>query len=558
MEEAKGWTLDDTLSLAQRELQSSDPLKQLEGLALVMDAMMEDLEKRYPCPQGPPWERSRQGKKMATKLPVEDVLVVSFKGAGGNDVLPTLLALYDRLPAIEGPLLRHHVLLCDKTTTHQELIVFAQRAFPPQRQAMTTMYCIVGFPLLCKEGQACLTKAVIEAHAHRHPHTRTYLVFLLPDNASNCQEELRFHRYDLAPLPLPRIKAILGELCPHVLVVSSEEAGVGKTRIIEKDHQQANGANPLVTVTIRDGTTRKGLIHALRKAGLKEGCSLHLDVTVCQHMEEVTLALFELLVLGCLQLSTDIIHLPPSTRLYVEVAHAILPQGGTLRHHLRLLDYFQERKVQWELGDLEVSDSLDSVVQVVCNYLSALERGTLDTHPLIFFGQGQNAWAHSQEECSHLLHRHFFSHLDFIPSLTTLHVFMSVLADQLRKFTHSSWFNPLLNEGVGPQRSTAVRCLVRCSRIFATRSVIHARQRQDHSVHKSSHDGDDGQEEVLPDWMNRGLIKWEEGFPPMLIFDHHGCVLALYRTPAEVDHDIAVLIREQERLHQLPRLVCHG
>lgn len=156
-------------------------------------------------------------------------------------------------------------------------------------------------------------------------------------------------------------------------------------------------------------------------------------------------------------------------------------------------------------------------------------------------------------EFADLLHIHFFSQLDFIPSLNTLGVFLSVLADQLRKFTRSSWFNPEFNVELGTQRSIVVRSLVVCARDFATRSVVHARQRQEHSITSASASSrGGGKEQAVPDWMHKGLVQWEESFPPMLIFDDHACMMAIYRNPRDVDPQIAALIKEQERSQALP------
>jgi E3 ubiquitin-protein ligase RNF213 len=115
---------------------------------------------------------------------------------------------------------------------------------------------------------------------------------------------------------------------------------------------------------------------------------------------------------------------------------------------------------------------------------------------------------------------------------------------QLRKFSSSTYFDlEVMRWAYGhliATRTGIVTNLVTLSRDFATRSVRHSRERQGLSTSTT------GRDAVIPEWMDGGLVRWEDDNHTMTILHPaHGSITALYRRLDGVDPQVRQLFESQ-------------
>jgi len=525
--ESKGEDEDNTIPRA--ELQSPDPYNRLRALAETLDIMFKTLPRHAITPKA--WDN--QQPQPPSLIPEGRIVVTPYKN--DRDVFATVLSLYDKLEGVRG-LQRHRLLVCGPSTSIAELDMFAHRVFHPLHPH-GGLYCVLGIHHMSHDCLAYLSKALLRAYRRHQETQNVYLAFVLPISSKICIEELSFPICSVAPLPLDRMQAVMKQVQPDVIIVNSPMAGLGKTEYIKGDAAERYGRG-VHTVSVRDDVTRAMLAANLKALGLSRGVCLHFDVSTVDHIDEVNMAFFELLVLGSIQTGTQIAHLPVKTKCYVEVANAIGPRGP-LRTVLFALDSFREEMLVWDVERLIVSMETGSDIQVVCNYLQLIDEGTINTRQLILDGPEKNITALDPAVCKQLLMKYFYGHFDEAPSLNTLRAFMGVLADQLRKFSESCYFqlNYLVDHTV---RMPIVMSLVNFSCDFATRSIRHVRQRQGSTITEEAI--------VVPEW-TKGMVGWDDNNQLMIVFHPGGHSLtALYRRLDNVDPNIRNLIETQGRV----------
>ena len=75
-----------------------------------------------------------------------------------------------------------------------------------------------------------------------------------------------------------------------------------------------------------------------------------------------------------------------------------------------------------------------SPIQIVCNYLFAVDNDTISSTDLCFVGAKCNVSSLSPQQCSHLLQKYFFESKSSL-SFTILNIFLNFTSNQLIKFT---------------------------------------------------------------------------------------------------------------------------
>jgi hypothetical protein len=270
--------------------------------------------------------------------PHADEHSLMFVTSYGNqrDLYGTVVALYDQLEGGAG-LRRHRLLICDRTTQQSELHTFAHRVFHPDRP-VHGLFCVVGLYEMAYERRAYLTQTLLEAAHRRHPDSTALLAFVVPMDKNLAELSLPLHT--VAPKPAQELRAFMAHLGRQVLVVTAPAAGLGKTEFVHAHAADTRGAR-IKTLSVGDGITRRMLVPRLQELRLMAGNCLHVDVAAVESPSEVNGALFELLVLGSLQVGTQVVHIPPGVHVYVEVAQATT-MHGPLRHALYVLNSFPE------------------------------------------------------------------------------------------------------------------------------------------------------------------------------------------------------------------------
>jgi hypothetical protein len=131
-----------------------------------------------------------------------------------------------------------------------------------------------------------------------------------------------------------------------------------------------------------------------------------------------------------------------------------------------------------------VSKEIGSPIQIVCNYLAALENNTLHSKDLCFTAPC-NVSSLSSDHCQRMLQDHFFKNTKS-PSFTVLNIFLNFLSNQLIKFSLSQFFTVSNIKAMGADptlRKDLLLALLQVSDEFSHRSAGIAQSLQVHLVH---------------------------------------------------------------------------
>ncbi|KAK3257836.1 hypothetical protein CYMTET_33097 [Cymbomonas tetramitiformis] len=480
----------------------------------------------------------------------------------GHEVLAMVMELFRSEGAFPE---RSQLLFCQGTTPWEELQAFLHRAFFADQCELTTgkLFVIAGCEALGEAAQLELVRGV-RWLVHQQGHSALFRLALLCNSSkAGCGttvqqllDEFSACIQELSPLLEQEMQHCLKRVPQReVLVVTSDRPGLGKTETIRG--LAAQQGRPLITLPVYDGMTRDAMIQRL-VACLDEyrdglDCSLHIIVTPVKDAEAMSIMLFELLVVGSLQgdiasRGATLAHMHCS-HVFLEVANTPL---GDLQRRVKICDYFHRNHLEFDRARLLLSSEITSDVQIVCNYLRLLEEGHVDGTMLSFgeFGACEglatqrSAQALPPEDCCRLLSEQFLDALEE-PSFNLLNTFTAVLANQLRIFTVSDFFNTEvmceLFADYPAFRSLVLTSLVETARVFASRSVGATKRLQHTSVigDQEAHEA-----EALTSRLAQ-MLSWESSNHLMVILQPSGGVAALYRELAHVPAHIRQLYESQ-------------
>ena len=439
-------------------------------------------------------------------------------------LLPALLSLYEAPDKIQ----RNQLLVCDSGTTREEMSMFLHRVFAVRSTAPARFACLQLHKLNHNDCAYFLQLTrKVEAKFHGVSLNMVVLVLL----------ESEMWRIDGMQLPLlhggvslldDKIRKLMKSKARNVLVVRSESSGLGKSRICGRRAQVVG--KTLHKLLVVDRMTRHELVGAFSGVRLSPHEALHLDVAnlTADTEGDVQLGLFELLFIGASQMGTTVARWPVQTHCFVECASTL--ETGNRRASVDTLRYFPCENIRFSLQELAVDADPFSDMHVVCAHLHALETNVLHSQEVILDPTAEEAEPHDARA---LLKKYFFDYFaDTPPSFAVMALFLRVLAQQLQQFSNPDvpyykvWL--LLEDDQDPHiRCRIVESLVACSRDFAAKSVVHARQRQRGHL-------------LYSDCANesQGLLKWEESNQLMvcLVGSSQDCSLAvLYRKLKDVD-----------------------
>ena len=415
-------------------------------------------------------DKSSESRAKFTDVVQERELFVAALENHSKLVIPTLLSIYKNTTGFLP--LPHQVLFCSAETKWDYIYLLLQRCIRSKRPDFgKQLYCIVGVEKLSNEVQFRLVDelkqlekdisflAIICQGGSHHP-------FLDHFDASV---------HHVQPMTQNETESCFRNLWPHVVTVTSDVAGQGKTELI---YDMADTQNlGVCTVHISGDISIKDLISRMSELNLSHDV-LHIDIGVVSDTSHLDLLLFQLIILGFLVDGSSLFKLP-TQNISIEIANSI---NNVLRNSLQTTMCFIRKHLQWEhFTNFKIGQEISSAVQVVCCYLNSKEKGTLDTEDLYLSGVN-GAKCLPAEKCKDLLRNHFSPSSDL--SFSVVNIFLSVLADQLKKLSSSMFFrssnlSAMLGEKeINNVKSTLVRALLEFSTEFSTRSVQACREEQ--------------------------------------------------------------------------------
>ena len=438
----------------------------------------------------------------------------------------------------------NQILFCQTETTWDEINLLLRRCFFSHAHGkVNNLHCLANVESLPYNLQFQLVDAIKRYHSDSDA---PYLLTLICRGGEHHPIANEFPNSDgrLAGMTDAELRHHFGDLFPSVTMVTSNIPGLGKTEMIYE--KAAQSEKTVMTFSISGPLSRRQLVERLISLDLKSYHCLHLDISEVNDPLFLDTFLFELIVVGMVASETQLFHIP--TRfIFVEIANTL---QHWLRDSLTVTKCFNRLHSKWN-GYKQIVSSCEraSQMQIVCQYLEAYDNKTLESDALSLQQLNERPLL-SENKCRYLLEKYFsFSTIDL--SFNILDSFISVLADQLRKFSSSPFFRPKhlkdMIDKTHDIRTRLFEALLDVSKEFASRSVeackaVQAKALDDRSESDFHTRNRETQCGSAVEMVNRlkGMVQWAES--------NH--LVVMFHT---LDASVTALFRE---LDKVPVKVC--
>ena len=435
------------------------------------------------------------------------------------------------------------IVFCDQYMQWEEIQLLMQRCFNPKLKDLgqKILFCLVNVELLENEVQFRLVEFIKE-NQENNPNYLLAIVCGGGDHHHVVEEFLQFSHH-IPGMPYPEVSQHFRHAWPDVKFVTSPLPGLGKTEFI---CQEALGKDMnVVTFPISGQLDLNKIIQRLKELDFKDFQCLHFDIGEVDDPMLLDTFLFQLIVTGMVSCGTQLYSLP-NTRVYIEIANSL---NDRLRESLVITQCFTCVELQWNnYHDLKGCSKITSDLQVVCHYLDALECDSLDSKDICFSGP-QKVQPLSVYRCRELLRKHYSTGADI--TFTALNTFLGLLADQLRKFSKSSFFRTnnikyMIGKKASGVRKKLFEALLDVSKKFAARALKTTGSRNYLSVAHSNVDTMNTTVERMIERLEK-MIHWEHSNHLLIVF--HGndsqAITALYREKELVPKTVSDLLTNQ-------------
>ena len=468
-----------------------------------------------------------------------------------------ILALYKNTSkAFPEP---YQIVFCSPQTTWEELQLLLQRCFSNSENFYhESLFCIANVELLANDLQFRLVNAIKEKQKSYQSSTTLkrsgqYRLALICRGGDHHHIVEQFNQYShhIAGMTDFAFRDLLTSSWPNVIIVTSTLPGLGKTEQIK--HEAAEKDRSVATFSISGPFEPAKLVKRLQDLNLERYHCLHVDIGEVSDPLSLDTFLFQLIITGMVSAGNQFYHLP-TKHIYIEIANTL---NDWVLEGLVVLNCFTRTHLKWcNYDDLMVSSKITSNVQVVCQYLDIFEQGYMESKEVNFSGPN-NARPLPNQRCKELLAKYFSSGAD--TTFTTLQIFLDVLADQLLKFSKSSFFKidnleSMVGEEVHNIRSNLFVALLEVSKEFASRSISTRRSSDknnlsqkecvkalDEVMMSTTVSADNMVERV------KGMIKWEDNNHLLVVFQslNSQAIIAMYRKKEFVPSNVAALLESQ-------------
>ncbi|CAG8487332.1 35591_t:CDS:10 [Gigaspora margarita] len=360
------------------------------------------------------------------------------------------------------------LLICKSSTTEEELLTFTKRCFFAAKNGYGEhLFIIANVEFLNFELQYQLVSSI---RSLCQKEKQFYLALI-------CCLENSMHHHVLDQFPEythviqgfdeVSMRNIYKELCPNVLVVSSDLSGLGKTKWIE-EQSLTNGLTPRKFL-ISDGMTFGMLVQKLSEIKLQDTESLHLNIMLIDHYYDVNMFLFEFLTFKIVRDRTDFLNTISPPQIYIEIESTM---NQNLLNSIPIIGHLENIHLTWNINNIIIPQNVNSPIQIVTRYLDAYDLDTINKTDIDLNDAEKLI---SEGRCRQLLQEYFFDDItQDIRTYRFLEIFVNVLADQLKRMSSSEFFRVAtlkLMEADIKIRETLLETLIEVSMDFATRSV---------------------------------------------------------------------------------------
>ena len=486
----------------------------------------------------------------------------------------TILALYlnttGTLPE------SHQLIICDHTTQWNEVCLLLKRCMIAGLENKDAVYCIAGAETLTSDMKLKLASEIKELEESTSGNFRLGLIF----KGSIHETFLHFFRDyvvnvdEIATLTDSEMSDCLRLHCKGVRVVKSEIPGLGKTEWIKRLAIE----NHLKVMTFHaSGTfTKRTLIQEMGRLHISSDALLHIDVGEMDldHAHLLDNFIFEMMILRVVTSGTISCTLN-TTNICIEIPNSFQDR---MRFNLPTLTHFEITQLHHRafLDRFIASQDNMSSIQIVCRYLEQYDSGTLDTIDGTLSLRKGTQYLPS-EKCKSLLDKYFIASKTV--SYTHINTFVRILAEQLKKFSQSTFVR---HSGIlvaaDSRKSVTIRrsltkALIDRAKEISTLSEGTSKTMQVDAMTKQENattlyderntamnvaSSTQTENAATVNYMaerDKSIIRWENGINLMIVFnfDKHS-ITPLYRNLQDVPLEIREFFRNQMQ-HELPQSI---
>ena len=438
----------------------------------------------------------------------------------------------------------NQIVFCDSSKQWTEIQLFMKRCFLSNKDVeQKSLFCLANVELLENEVQFKLIEFIKEAQRNDEGKYLLAIICRGGDHHHIVEEFLKFSHH-VAGMPYPEISQRFQSSWPNVKFITSTLPGLGKTEFIRQEALE-EGMN-VVTFPISGQIDQSKIIKRLKQLNLRDFQCLHFDIGEVDDPVLLDTFLFQLIVTGMVSFGTQLYSLH-NNRVYIEIANSL---NDGLHESLVIVRCFTCHECKWNnYNDLKVSSKITSDIQVVCHYLDVLERNKLELTDIVFSGE-LKVKPLPANRCRELLRKNYLTETG--TTFTALNTFLGLLADQLRKFSKSSFFKTKQIKYMTGKKAKGVRknlfeALLEVSKKFAARAIETSRSRIEQLASSSS--DVDSMNTAAEHMVKRveKMIHWEQTKHLFIVF--HGnnsqAITAFYRKKEDVPPRISDLLTNQ-------------
>ena len=510
----------------------------------------------------------KQGRSTLDSKVRKGCLFVADLDEKSTQSIPVLLQLYRNTTSmLPEP---NQVIFCHPGTTWEEISLLLQRCVGAPTYFQTEkLFTLVNVDQLSTEAQFSLVREIQQIQESKDNFLLAMIccggkLHHIIDQFANCTHRIQgFSDAEMS--------SCLRLGWPEVEVVTSEQPGLGKTEYIrDKASQLDLGVS---TLHVSGPINKNDLVQQMRNKRLTDYDLLHIDVSSISDPGLFDAFLFEIVVIG-MSVSGTHMCMGPTTHVILEVANTYQDK---LRNSLAISSCFTRKHLEWTgFDNFIVSQDINSPVQVVCHYLSAMSNGFLDKGNIELTGNN-HIKPLKPTECVAVLKKYCSSSSGL--SYAMVNTFLAIFAQELRRMSASLYFTTqslkdMLGDDSKGVRSNFVQALLEVSKDFTARSV------KEHSV-----DGVSGTAALLEYRSGtevsasqmvariQGMVRWADSNHLLVVFHRQDSqtISILYRLLNKVPTNIKKLFALQMKrqledynsmsqtdLHKILEKVCRS
>jgi hypothetical protein len=427
------------------------------------------------------------------------------------------------------------ILLCNKETTTEELTAFLYRAILCD---FNSCFIIAGVELLEFDKKSILLELLNELNSNfvdAEFKQKSCLIIAYTNSASDIVKSLESLKYkkilDINKKHIENLKIENSK----VEIIYSDQSGVGKSTQIKLSTNKKQ-KQEYIYFPFGGVFNREDIIERLKNLVIPKNSLLHLDLNDTEQTALMTEFLFSILITKLYGQNEDIFYLPKEIEIKIEIPNGFID----FMKKFPILTLFPTK--QYTIKKLEpliVPKKIDSNIQIVANYLKALEDKTIDNKDLFFdkitpkgfkylnMETIEEARILSQNECQRLIFNKIKETIKE-PNYYQIKTFIDILATQFKKLNQSYYLNAKnlkLHGGLNTKRTFLVESFIKITQYF-TKGAFDKILKAQQSVHRSvfgQYDEnkyiDSGLKDMAED--EHFIISFDK-IDPSLLFFHEG------------------------------------